>query len=169
MNDINLFESFISKNKEKPSDVLIWLVIALLIAVFTWPAINLSKSYNIRREIAFLEAQVLNDKNYPLLNDIDELNNYISVRRTQLNSVIDADSLINENEWIKEQLLLKTLRAVPRDVHIEYLSMDSREIVLKGGAANTPAIAELLKQICVSSITQKDGLYFFNMTSSFKG
>ena len=76
MRDYNFFEPYVDRNKKSSStsNVNYPLIIALLvILVAALPVFNLVRSFMMDSEIKTLEADVLNDPNYPLLAEADML------------------------------------------------------------------------------------------------
>lgn len=183
MRDYNFFEPYVDRNKKSSStsNVNYPLIIALLvILVAALPVFNLVRSFMMDSEIKTLEADVLNDPNYPLLAEADMLRAGIADGKVRLEVLKNMDVVLSGQEWLDEAFLFSLMSTVPKDLEVKNMALNpGKEIQISGSATNKPAIAELeynlrntdrFENLLVRSINNTEtGFYDFTMTLRVKG
>lgn len=181
MYDLNFFESLSQKRNQQDasSRTLIQLTVLLVLLLAAWPLFNLGYSYQLKKEIIALEAQVTQNVKYPLLEQVNALSGYITERKGKLTELKKTDSEIKVSEWLNEAFLYTLVSSAPKDLRVNNLAiLPKKTVQIAGSAKNKPAIAELERSLrdsgrfgdmLVQSIANKEGTYDFNMNLMLKG
>jgi len=128
MRDYNFFEPYVDRNKKSgsTSNVNYPLIIALLvILVAALPVFNLVRSFMMDSEIKTLEADVLNDPNYPLLAEADMLRAGIADGKVRLEVLKNMDVVLTGQEWLDEAFLFSLMSTVPKDLEVKNIGPQS--------------------------------------------
>ncbi len=180
MQDFNFFEPYLNKGKQRSAVVVRsgLLVIAFVALLAAWPLFNVGYGLWLQRQTAELEAEVTGSEKYPLLAQAEQEEATVAHLQVQVNSVDKADQALKAGEWITEPFLYSIVSAVPKDVKIDSLSVQAeKKVTVAGTASSKPAIAELscnlrstdrFEDVFISSISDKDGSYSFDMSFSVK-
>jgi len=182
MHDFNFFEPYLAKGRQQQSADSIkfdLLAVLLLIILVSWPAYNFVCEYQLKRETSALKAEVATDEKYPLLEQSDALNQYITNLQGQLKAITDVDTKLKDGAWLNEPFLFSLLSTVPKDVQLQEIQVNmDKAIEISGVASNKPAIAELernvretdrFESLYMDSILNEDGTYSFHMQFQLKG
>lgn len=181
MQDFNFFEPYLSKGRQQSATVvhygLFLLIFAFLLAA--WPLFNLGYGIWLQRQTASLEVQVTGSEKYPLLAQADQEKAAVAQMQAELGGLSKTDEALQAGEWLTEPFLFSLLSTVPKDVKLDSLSVqEGQKVALTGTASGKPAIAELayniratdrFEGIYVSTISNKDGTYSFDMSFGLKG
>lgn len=182
MHDLNFFEPYLTKGRQQQSASTFHsgrLIVVLLVVLAAWPLFNFGYGMWLKHEAVSLQAEVMNDENYPLLEEADAQKQYIAQLQNQLAALNATDKALKDGEWLNEPFLFSLLSTVPKDLKMEQVSvLPEKKIQVNGSAAGKPAIAELernirdadrFESVFVQSISNKDGTYSFNMEFELKG
>jgi Tfp pilus assembly protein PilN len=180
MQDFNFFEPYLNKGKQRSATASRYMMYAALFVglLAAWPLVNFGYGLWLQRETAILSAEVTGSEKYPLLAKAKQTEADIAKMQSELAGVNATDQALKASEWLTEPLLYSIVSAVPKDVKIDSLSVQQdKKVSLTGTAAGKPAIAELslniraterFDGIFISSISNKDGSYSFDMSFSVK-
>ncbi|HWQ51006.1 MAG TPA: PilN domain-containing protein [Terriglobales bacterium] len=180
MKDFNFFEPYLNKGRQRSAVAvrsgLVVLVSAALL--FAWPLFNFGYGLMLQRQTAQLQSEVTGSDKYPLLAAAKEAEAAVVKLQAHLNSLDSTDQTLEAGEWLTEPFLYSIVSAVPKDVKLDSLSVQTgKKVSLTGTATGKPAIAELslniratdrFEGLYISSISNKDGSYSFDMSFSVK-
>lgn len=181
MQDFNFFEPYLSKGRQQSTAAVHYglIVLALAVALAAWPLFNLGYGLWLQRQTAALQAEVTGSEKYALLAQAEQEKAAVAQMQTQLNSLDQTDQALQSGEWLTEPFLFGLLSTVPKDVQLDSVSVQAEQkVALTGTASSKPAIAELacnirstdrFGSVYISSISEKDGSYSFDMSFSVKG
>ena len=182
MHDFNFFEPYLTRGRQQESASSFkydLLIIFLLIALTAWPAYNLVRGFQLKRETASLKAEVVTNEKYALLDESKSLDQYVKKLQEQLKSVSDVDTNLKGSVWLNEPFLFSLLSTVPKDVQVEdFLVYSDKLVEISGVASNKPAIAEFernlretdrFESLYVESMSNENGTYNFKMGFQLKG
>lgn len=179
MRDFNFFEPL--QKREKKSEVkgvpFSLIAIILLLLAAAWPAYNFFQISTLRSEAQALEQRLVNDPNYYRLAEVEEKELELQRYQNMLASLKLADESIKASEVIDERLLFVISGTLPRDLALNSISINGRNIQVQGVAGSKPAIAEMefnlrstgeFVSIFVPSISENGGLFNFGMSFQVK-
>ena len=180
MRDFNFFEPFQQKEKKSQVKGLPFWAIALILLIIaaSWPAYNFFRIYTLRSEAQTLEERLVNDPNYHKLAEVEQKEADLLSYQDMLASLELADETIRESELIDERLFFVISGTLPRDLALNSMSINGRNIQVQGFAGSKPAIAEMefnlrntgeFENIFVPSISENNGLFNFGMTFQIRG
>ena len=182
MHDFNFFEPYLTKSRLQDSASsfkLDLLIIFLVIALTAWPAYNLVREFQLKRETAALKIEVVTNEKYSLLDESKSLDQYDKKLQEQLKSVSAVDTNLKGSVWLNEPFLFSLLSTVPKDAQVQDFEVYAdKKVEISGVASNKPAIAEFehnLRQtdrfdsLYVESISNENGTYNFKMAFQLKG
>ncbi|MGE4352733.1 MAG: PilN domain-containing protein [Oscillospiraceae bacterium] len=180
MRDFNFFEPYLTRGKPQSNAAIPFKLLIILLAFIlaAWPLFNLGYGIWLKNEAATIKAEVMNDADYPLLSEVDNQTQALGQLQAQLTNIENADKTLKENQWLDEPFFFSLLSTVPKDVQIESVSIAmDKSIGMSGIALSKPAIAELeynirkadrFDSLCVTSISNDEGAYSFDMTFTLK-
>lgn len=181
MQDFNFFEPYQNKGKQRSAvaarfGMYVTIFVGLLAA---WPLINFGYGFWLQQQTAKLQTEVTGSEKYPLLAVAEQAKADIAKLQAEVTGLRSTDEALSASEWLTEPLLYSIVSAVPKDVKIDSLSVQSdKKVNLTGTASGKPAIAELslnfretnrFADIFISSIANKDGTYSFDISFGVKG
>lgn len=179
MQDFNFFEPYVvhHKRKEKRKMTFYSITALLIAAILSFPLFSQVYSHNVKKDVEamkrILESSEAKDKVERLEEkqaELNEIKNIMSILQ-------DRDTELKKIDIVNEQLIQTIADAVPKDLHLESVTISNGEISLYGKAKEKSSIAELeyrlrkanqFNNIFIPSITSNEELFDFYLQFTVK-
>lgn len=179
MNDMNFFAPFQStKQKGRKGSVMKGLLVLMGALLVAAPVAGFAYEFTLNRSIADIQAQINGPENAATLKALDEKQARLAQISQALPDLTQKDQQLSSAEWLTEDTLRVINDTIPKQVYINMMTLNNREIQLSGTSTDKPAISELeyaLRQsgisdnLLVSNIIKDEiGTYKFTINFTAK-
>ncbi|WP_425448618.1 PilN domain-containing protein [Dethiothermospora halolimnae] len=179
MNDFNFFQVYEERHTTDNNNILIYgLTILIIIAIVTYPIINVIKIRNLDGEVVAIKEQVESPKIKSRLNEIESKKNTIEELELKYGVLSKVEYRMKTLDIVNEYLIDILTKSMPSGIHFSSIKINRSSIQVDGVGMNKDSIAilqnnlrkiELFDNMYVPSISSNRGFYNFSLTMNIKG
>lgn len=179
MREINFFEPYIDKGDfklDKRKTGIVFLALLLVLSL-GFAGLNQIKISRLKKEVSILKDIAEDPSTIRKVKAIEEKQKMVNSFAGEVNSIKDLDEIIEREGFIDEYFLSQISFRLPSDTFLNSLNIYQNDISISGVAKDKWSIAEFAKglehienieNVYISSITQSDTNYNFNLNLMLK-
>ncbi|HZK57144.1 MAG TPA: PilN domain-containing protein [Clostridia bacterium] len=175
MKDFNFFEPYLDKREISGPNVLIFYAVALVVVLglIIYPLINVFKINSLKKSVTAMKTSLESSTIYERLDIVEQKKEKVSEMEEKSLLLNDADKIIESRDVVNDLLLNRITEKIPKEVFLKSLNLSADLIQMQGMATGNLAVACLetnlksdkgFKNIYISNISLKDGLYDFSIS-----
>ncbi|OOM71677.1 PilN domain-containing protein [Clostridium sp. BL-8] len=145
MKDLNFFEPYLGKKKEKVNlkKYVYGAVIIVALSIIISFSINTTRIILLNKSISNYNDELSKPEIQTQLKEADEINKQIDVLNKYDKAVNDVAVSVKARDNVSEELLKDISSTLPSEVLFENLDIAENTIAIKGTTTNRKAVSEL--------------------------